>query len=500
MNTPGSIFFLSLLFIPANSVDMSTGTCKSEDDNSCKDPSAFHGEADEETNLLQTAVQINTHQETLVSKEEALASLVQQTLSGSISPETSLIQAVKLDAGWVGMTREDFAHFDWGEYVKSKTVEIISQPGPNPPAQCPTEKTKNLTNAYGTDACCNIWRRAGHCKGPYENWMTANCAEACCDKTPTSPGTTLIGEPGTSCDETCAVVSMACDNARLQSVDTEEEVIQVAGEAVVSCNGTDSSSYEHSPSHCTSSWCKGTCSYGPIPERQSSWRKRGDCSYKGYSWDKWSRFCPCRDLSAAEKEAAAAYAASRAPMATILGEPDKTCDETCSTLKILMNGTVTTTCKCRDDHACTSDGHHTSWCYIDSMDSCSDSVKGGGGPWSEESCSNTLGGVCDDVRLQAVDSPAEVLQLAGEAGISCTEAEDLSYAYSPSQCTGKYCCGDGSCTGMCTYGKNTYSEARKCSAKAGFGHQRLCPCMKPVSLLSVSAKSKKDKKGTQGKK
>jgi hypothetical protein len=512
MNTPGSIFILSLLFFPASSVDMSTGKCKSEDDNSCKDPSAFHGEADEETNLLQTAVEINKHQETLVSKErkkETLMSLMQQTLSGSVSPEASLIQAVKLSTAWI--TKEDIEGMDWGNYVEDMTPGIIGQPGPDPPAQCPTdpEIAKNLQNSYPNipewagmgegDACCSVWRRKGFCKGQYENWLTANCAMACCDLTPIFPGTTIIGHPGTSCDETCAAVEMKCDEVRLQSVDTEEEVLQVAGEAFVSCNGTDDYDYWHSPSLCTNAeWCKGNCSYGLSRDWNSH---RGNCSYKGYSFDKWSRFCPCRDLSAAEAEAAAEYAATRAAM---LGKPKETCDETCSHFKFLMNGTLTTTCRCRNDHACTSSNHHTSWCYIDSMDSCSDSVQGGGGPWSEEACS-AGGGVCDDDRLQGVDTSAEVLELAGDAGISCSSEDEISYAYSPSQYTGTLVeMGSTKFSwkiGVCYYGKNSYvSGERNCSITPEDGYQRLCPCMMSESLLSEHAKSKKDKKGTKGKK
>ena len=43
-------------------------------------------------------------------------------------------------------------------------------------------------------------------------------------------------------------------------------------------------------------------------------------------------------------------------------------------------------CVCRADSTCTSETHHTEWCYIDTMETCSDAVQGEGGPWSELAC------------------------------------------------------------------------------------------------------------------
>jgi len=62
---------------------------------------------------------------------------------------------------------------------------------------------------------------------------------------------------------------------------------------------------------------------------------------------------------------------------------------TASTISMSSTSTTITTCSCRDDHACTNSFHHTLWCYVDSLDSCSDTVQGSGGPWSEGACATT---------------------------------------------------------------------------------------------------------------
>jgi len=60
-----------------------------------------------------------------------------------------------------------------------------------------------------------------------------------------------------------------------------------------------------------------------------------------------------------------------------------------STISMSSTSTTTTTCSCRVDHACTNSFHHALWCYVDSLDSCSDTVQGSGGPWSEGACATT---------------------------------------------------------------------------------------------------------------
>merc|ERR1712193_506949 len=62
---------------------------------------------------------------------------------------------------------------------------------------------------------------------------------------------------------------------------------------------------------------------------------------------------------------------------------------TTSTISMSSTSTTTTTCSCRVDHACTNSFHHALWCYVDSLDSCSDTVQGSGGPWSEGACATT---------------------------------------------------------------------------------------------------------------
>merc|ERR1712166_86264 len=43
-------------------------------------------------------------------------------------------------------------------------------------------------------------------------------------------------------------------------------------------------------------------------------------------------------------------------------------------------------CKCRSNSKCDSQGHHSDWCYIDTLDNCSDGVQGKHGAWSVNAC------------------------------------------------------------------------------------------------------------------
>jgi hypothetical protein len=44
-------------------------------------------------------------------------------------------------------------------------------------------------------------------------------------------------------------------------------------------------------------------------------------------------------------------------------------------------------CKCTENSTCNSYNHHTDWCYVDSVESCTDAVStSGGGAWSEQPC------------------------------------------------------------------------------------------------------------------
>lgn len=59
-------------------------------------------------------------------------------------------------------------------------------------------------------------------------------------------------------------------------------------------------------------------------------------------------------------------------------------------IKIQAETVAKPVCTCRANHQCTSHtsmrlGH--SWCYVDSMESCSDAIQGRGGPWSDSACS-----------------------------------------------------------------------------------------------------------------
>ena len=43
-------------------------------------------------------------------------------------------------------------------------------------------------------------------------------------------------------------------------------------------------------------------------------------------------------------------------------------------------------CKCRSGSQCTDQGHHTNWCWTETMDDCADNIYSHGGSWSELAC------------------------------------------------------------------------------------------------------------------
>jgi len=89
---------------------------------------------------------------------------------------------------------------------------------------------------------------------------------------------------------------------------------------------------------------------------------------------------------------------------------------------------------------------------------------------------------CDQEELESVDSSEEVRAAATVAQQTCKHEVGWGYDFSPSICTSKDCCGKGSCTGWCTFGKN---GKRSCSVKTNEHHSRLCPCKKTTSTMST---------------
>jgi len=99
---------------------------------------------------------------------------------------------------------------------------------------------------------------------------------------------------------------------------------------------------------------------------------------------------------------------------------------------------------------------------------------------------NVKGQSCDESALQSVESEEAIMDVASKAGVKCESkngpAVGWAYDSNPGICTDPECCGDGSCTGICAFGKT--GKERTCT-DAGVGHySRLCPCVQgPESLL-----------------
>eukprot|EP00747_Dinoflagellata_sp_TGD_P039596 gnl/TRDRNA2_/TRDRNA2_140357_c0_seq1.p1 gnl/TRDRNA2_/TRDRNA2_140357_c0~~gnl/TRDRNA2_/TRDRNA2_140357_c0_seq1.p1 ORF type:complete len:255 (+),score=35.23 gnl/TRDRNA2_/TRDRNA2_140357_c0_seq1:87-851(+) len=92
---------------------------------------------------------------------------------------------------------------------------------------------------------------------------------------------------------------------------------------------------------------------------------------------------------------------------------------------------------------------------------------------------------CNRAELKAVNTEAEILDAAAQAGAYCDSpkgaAQSWAYDVSPAVCTDKDCCGDGSCQGICSFG---YMKDRSCAA-SGRTYSRLCPC-EPHSTTSTT--------------
>merc|ERR1711928_133320 len=74
-----------------------------------------------------------------------------------------------------------------------------------------------------------------------------------------------------------------------------------------------------------------------------------------------------------------------------------------------------------------------------------------------------------------VDTDKEIRYAASTFSHKCKGTNPWGYDFTPSICTDKTCCGDGSCTGHCSYGK---TSGRSCDVSPDNSHhQRLCPCI-----------------------
>lgn len=117
---------------------------------------------------------------------------------------------------------------------------------------------------------------------------------------------------------------------------------------------------------------------------------------------------------------------------------------------------------------------------------------------SGASCSEaceTEGLSCSEEVLTETDTEGEVLMAAQSAGHKCESGIGATapwqYEDNPSVCSSKDCCGDGSCTGVCTYGTN--GAGGSCDASQ-HGSSRLCPCAKkaPRWILGLQGVSCSD--------
>jgi hypothetical protein len=95
--------------------------------------------------------------------------------------------------------------------------------------------------------------------------------------------------------------------------------------------------------------------------------------------------------------------------------------------------------------------------------------------------------------LKDTDSSKEVQEAAKLAGHTCKKAVGWGYDYSPSICTSKKCCGNGGCTGWCTYGS---SRGRSCSKLNAADHRRLCPCSSKAPVTPGTTPAPKPPSGS----
>ena len=60
-------------------------------------------------------------------------------------------------------------------------------------------------------------------------------------------------------------------------------------------------------------------------------------------------------------------------------------------------GLAALACRCSIDSVCSTEEHHTEWCYVDSLNTCEDAVSDGGDPWSELACQQAVRRVGDGI-------------------------------------------------------------------------------------------------------
>jgi len=102
-----------------------------------------------------------------------------------------------------------------------------------------------------------------------------------------------------------------------------------------------------------------------------------------------------------------------------------------------------------------------------------------------QSCSQACADVkstCDASALSGVSSGRTVMDAATKAGKTCKRTIGWGYSFSPSICTSPRCCGNGACTGWCTYGNN---GKRSCNKRTWGHHSRLCPCKAKATTTTL---------------
>jgi len=101
----------------------------------------------------------------------------------------------------------------------------------------------------------------------------------------------ILGLQGVSCSDTCGQEGGACDEAALQMIDSEHEILSIAEAAGIHCSSFVGWAYDSNPAICTDSGCCGdgsctnACAYGMSRSRT--------CGSTSESDEAYSRFCPC---------------------------------------------------------------------------------------------------------------------------------------------------------------------------------------------------------------
>merc|ERR1719189_1928146 len=81
---------------------------------------------------------------------------------------------------------------------------------------------------------------------------------------------------------------------------------------------------------------------------------------------------------------------------------------------------------------------------------------------------------CDEGALKEGLSASGISALAQAAGSPCEGTQPWAYPGTPAICTDTLCCGDGSCTGLCSFGDKGGST---CEAEPAAHYSRLCHCV-----------------------